>query len=111
MAGCLLGPTVPVPSQSRLVGIGGPDRSQGSRTVGPTLYGAQDAVKPDLILSTNLGYAVAAHKMTKTIPTVMWVSGFPVEGGVAESLARPGKNVTGLTIYGVAPVHAESRLD
>jgi putative ABC transport system substrate-binding protein len=29
----------------------------------------------------------------------MWVSGFPVEGGVAESLGRPGKNVTGLTIY------------
>ena len=57
------------------------------------------AAKPDLILSTNLGYAVAAHKMTKTIPIVMWVSGFPVEGGVAESLARPGRNVTGLTIY------------
>ena len=29
----------------------------------------------------------------------MWISGFPVEGGVAESLARPGGNVTGLTIY------------
>ena len=29
----------------------------------------------------------------------MWVSGFPVEGGVAESLTKPGKNVTGLTIY------------
>ena len=55
--------------------------------------------KPDLILTFNLGYAIAAHARTKTIPIVMWVSGFPVEGGVAESLTRPGKNVTGLTIY------------
>jgi len=55
--------------------------------------------KPDLLFIMNLGYAVAAHKITKTLPVVMWVSGFPVEGGVAESLARPGKNVTGMTIY------------
>jgi putative ABC transport system substrate-binding protein len=57
------------------------------------------ATNPDLIFAANLGYVIAAHKLTKTIPIVMWVSGFPVEGGVAMSLARPGKNVTGLTIY------------
>jgi putative ABC transport system substrate-binding protein len=55
--------------------------------------------KPDLMLVVNLGYAVAAHKVTKTIPIVLLISGFPVEGGVAESLSRPGKNVTGMTIY------------
>ena len=55
--------------------------------------------KPDLLVTMNLGYAVEAHKRTKTIPIVMGISGFPVEGGVAESLARPGKNVTGVTIY------------
>ena len=55
--------------------------------------------KPDLIFAANLGYVIAAHKLTKTIPIVMWISGFPIEGGVATSLARPGKNVTGLTIY------------
>ena len=60
--------------------------------------------KPDLIFSNNLGYAIGAHKLTKTIPIVMWISGFPVEGGVAASLARPGKNVTGLTIYAGAEV-------
>lgn len=57
------------------------------------------AAKPDLIIVDNLGYAVEAHKRTKTIPIVMWLSGFPVQGGVAESLARPGTNVTGTTIY------------
>ena len=60
--------------------------------------------KPDLIFAANLGYVIAAHKLTKTIPIVMWISGFPVEGGVATSLARPGKNVTGLTIYAGAQV-------
>jgi putative ABC transport system substrate-binding protein len=47
----------------------------------------------------NLGYVLEAHKRTKTIPIVMWLSGFPVEVGVARSLAKPGKNVTGLTSY------------
>ena len=37
--------------------------------------------RPDLILTNNLGYAVAAHQLTKTIPIVMWISGFPVENG------------------------------
>jgi putative tryptophan/tyrosine transport system substrate-binding protein len=60
--------------------------------------------RPDLIYAANLGYVVAAHELTKTIPIVMWISGFPVEGGVATSLMRPGKNVTGLTIYAGAEV-------
>ena len=45
--------------------------------------------QPDLIYAMNLGYIVAAHQQTKTVPIVMWVSGFPVECGVAESLVRP----------------------
>jgi ABC-type uncharacterized transport system substrate-binding protein len=57
------------------------------------------AAKPDLIIVMNLGSAIDAYKRTRTIPIVMWISGFPVEGGVADSLARPGRNVTGLTIY------------
>jgi len=55
--------------------------------------------RPDLILVINLGYAVQARKLTGTIPIVLLVAGFPVEAGVANSLARPGKNVTGMTIY------------
>lgn len=43
--------------------------------------------------------AIAAHRLTSTIPIVMWTSGYPVEAGLAESLTRPGKNVTGNSIY------------
>lgn len=55
--------------------------------------------KPDLIFAVNTGYVVAAHRLTKTIPIVMWASGLPVEAGVADSLARPGRNVTGMAGY------------
>lgn len=55
--------------------------------------------KPDLIVVNNLGYAVEVQQRTQTIPIVMWLSGFPVEAGVARSLAKPGKNVTGMTLY------------
>lgn len=55
--------------------------------------------KPDLILAGVVGYILAAHRLTKKIPIVMWTSGFPVEAGLAQSLARPGGNVTGLAVY------------
>jgi len=57
------------------------------------------AEKPDLIVVWSTAYAVAAHRMTKTIPIVMYGSGYPVEAGIANSLARPGKNVTGNTYF------------
>jgi len=52
-----------------------------------------------LILTNFTATAIAARRATKTIPIVMLSSGFPVEGGLARSLARPGGNVTGVTIY------------
>jgi len=69
---------------------------------GPDSQSALERVleaKPDLLLTCNLAYAVAAHKVSKTLPIVMMISGFPVAGGVADSLTRPGRNVTGMTIY------------
>jgi putative ABC transport system substrate-binding protein len=55
--------------------------------------------KPDLILTGTTASAFATHRATATIPIVMTSSGYPVEAGLADSLARPGKNVTGNTIY------------
>lgn len=55
--------------------------------------------RPDLILVSITGYAVVARRLTQTIPIVMWTSGYPVEAGLAQSLSRPGGNVTGLAIY------------
>jgi len=57
------------------------------------------AANPDLILTINTAFALAAHQLSSSIPIVMALSGYPVEVGLAHSLARPGKNVTGNSIY------------
>ena len=52
-----------------------------------------------LIVTHFTTTAMAARRATGAIPIVMATSGFPVEGGLANSLARPGGNVTGMTSY------------
>jgi putative ABC transport system substrate-binding protein len=53
----------------------------------------------DVIVTSLTATAMAARRATQALPIVMLTSGFPVEGGLAKSLARPGGNVTGMTIY------------
>ena len=53
--------------------------------------------KVDIIVTTSTYSALAARKETPTIPIVM-TSGSPLERGLAESLAKPGRNVTGLSV-------------
>jgi putative ABC transport system substrate-binding protein len=65
------------------------------------------AARPDLILAVGTSVAAALYRRTRTIPIVMVVSGYSVEAGLAESLARPGKNVTGTTIYAGTGVWAK----
>lgn len=55
--------------------------------------------RPDLVFVIGDGHAAAMHRLTATIPIVMWGGGYPVEAGLANSLARPGKNITGNSIY------------
>ena len=53
--------------------------------------------KVDVIITTSSVSAQTARTATRTIPIVM-TSGSPVEQGLAESLAKPGGNVTGLSV-------------
>lgn len=55
-------------------------------------------LKPDVIVATSGASAITARQATSVVPIVMTVSGDPVASGLAASLARPGGNVTGLTI-------------
>jgi putative ABC transport system substrate-binding protein len=55
--------------------------------------------QPDLVYVDYTAVALVAHRLTKSIPIVMMSSGYPVEAGLADSLSRPGRNVTGNTAY------------
>ena len=55
-------------------------------------------LKVDLILTAGTPGAFAAKRATQTIPIVMATSGDPVGSGLIASLARPGGNVTGLSL-------------
>ena len=57
-------------------------------------------IAPDLIVAVASQAAVAAHNATTSIPIVMVFVGDPIYLGLATSLGRPGKNLTGLTSFG-----------
>jgi len=58
------------------------------------------AARVDVIVVAGTHMALAAKQATSTIPIVMYLSGWPVEGGLVASYARPGGNITGLSTYG-----------
>jgi len=64
----------------------------------PALAGECLRLKTDIIVVTTTPAAQAAKNATHTIPIVMHMLGDPVATGLVASLARPGENVTGVTI-------------
>jgi putative tryptophan/tyrosine transport system substrate-binding protein len=55
-------------------------------------------LKVDLIVTAGTPLIIAAKRATATIPIVFATAGDPVGTGLVESLARPGGNVTGLSV-------------
>ena len=64
----------------------------------PALAGELVRLNVDVIVTQSNVAALAAKHATQTIPIVMAIAGDPVEAGLVASLARPGGNVTGLTL-------------
>jgi putative ABC transport system substrate-binding protein len=62
-----------------------------------------------IVASGSTGMALAAAQATSTIPIVVAAGGNPVEYGLVASLARPGSNVTGVTL--ISTELAGKRLD
>ena len=67
------------------------------------------AMDIDLLVAVTSNAAVAAKKATSTVPIVFMGVTDPISAGVAESLARPGGNATGIT--NVAAVLTGKRLE
>jgi ABC-type uncharacterized transport system substrate-binding protein len=55
-------------------------------------------LKVDVIVTAGTAATVAAKQATSVIPIVFAVAGAPVATGLVASLARPGGNVTGLSL-------------
>ena len=65
--------------------------------------------KPDIIAVSTTPAAQAAKRGTRTVPIVFTALGDPVGTGIVESLAKPGGNVTGMSI--MAPDITVKRLE
>jgi putative ABC transport system substrate-binding protein len=66
-------------------------------------------LKVDVLVTSGTPGTLAAKRATTTIPIVMAVTGDSVGTGLVASLARPGGNVTGSTVFG--PEHNVKRLE
>jgi putative ABC transport system substrate-binding protein len=76
----------------------------------PALAAELAALKVQLILASGTPASFAARDATSTIPIVMGgIAADPVETGLVASLARPGTNITGMTM--MSPQLAGKRLE
>jgi putative ABC transport system substrate-binding protein len=64
-------------------------------------------VKVDVIVAPTVATSSAARQATNSIPIVMLHAGDPVGGGLIESLAHPGGNVTGTTNLSLGGKHVQ----
>jgi putative tryptophan/tyrosine transport system substrate-binding protein len=66
-------------------------------------------LNPDVIISINTAALLALQKATTTIPIVMLGTADPVAAGLVRSVARPGGNITGMSV--MAPELSQKRLE
>jgi putative tryptophan/tyrosine transport system substrate-binding protein len=74
----------------------------------PALAAELVRLKVDVIVAVTSPSVFAAREATRTIPIVMPLSSDPVGDGLVASLARPGGNITGLSV--MAPELGAKRL-
>jgi putative ABC transport system substrate-binding protein len=64
----------------------------------PALADELIRLKVDILVASSTAEALAFKNATTTIPIVFYTGGDPVGVGLVDSLARPGGNITGVTL-------------
>jgi putative ABC transport system substrate-binding protein len=64
----------------------------------PDIIGELVRLKPSVILTVSLPAALAAKNATTTIP-IVFIASDPLGSGLVSGLARPGGNLTGLSLF------------
>ena len=64
----------------------------------PDLAGDLVRLNVDVIVASGTTAIIAAKKATTSIPIVMAAAGDPIGTGIVKNLARPGGNITGMSI-------------
>lgn len=72
----------------------------------PALAAELVRLKVDVLVAFGAKAVLSARGATTTIPIVVPVASDPVAMGIADSLARPGRNVTGATAF-IPELHAK----
>ena len=73
--------------------------AQGENERLPGLAAELVKLKVDLIIASTTPAVIAAQRATSTIPIVFLFVADPVRSGFAESVGRPGRNITGLSNF------------
>ncbi len=72
----------------------------GRSDVLPAIAAELIALRPDVIITSGTTPARALQQATSTVPIVVAGGGDPVGSGLVASLARPGGNITGVSLLG-----------
>jgi putative ABC transport system substrate-binding protein len=73
-------------------------RAEGDFSRLPALAAELVALRPDVILAVATPAVSAARRATSSIPIVMGPTADPIGSGFIKSLARPGGNITGVSV-------------
>jgi putative ABC transport system substrate-binding protein len=73
--------------------------AEGSLERLPALAAELVQLKPDVLVTATTPGAMAAKRATQTVPIVLASVGDPVFTGLVPSLARPGGNLTGSSLF------------
>ena len=72
--------------------------SEGKPDRFPALADELVRLKVDVLVASSTAEAIAFKNATKTVPIVFYTGGDPIGAGLVDSLARPGGNITGVTL-------------